>query len=439
MKLRYSTLVFMLLLMGFGAGAKAQPQEISYDGMTGQIPNDMLTSKGVPVNSLFMPFAFKSEVLSSMPKAPSLGDGLFKDSCLLRLEGADQTMEWFSRIESRDSLRARAQVYSAVNNPYTVRYLLNRIADKKAIEERMEREAVAQKKIPSLFQSEELRLPPTVADMKGVKAKKLSMWQSNSVANLQFTQNYISANWHQGGESNISLLSSFNWKFTYRDDKNIQFDNELDWRAGFFSAPSDSLRTFRVNDDQLRLTSKFGYKAFQKWYYTASMEIKTKLFNSYSPNTTTMQSTFLTPVEGYFSLGLDFKTKFEKPRIEELSLFFAPLTYSFKYAARSKMVDVTRYGIDEGKSSLNVIGSMFRGTMKYEIIKNITWDTRVYYFSNYSNVEAEWENSFNLSINRYFSTRVFFIIRYDDRVSKDPDDSFFQFKEFLSFGFTYKW
>ncbi|MGL4994169.1 MAG: DUF3078 domain-containing protein [Bacteroidales bacterium] len=439
MKLRSTILVLALLLMGFGTSAYVHSQEINYEDVSSHIPNDMLTSKGVPINSLFMPFAFKSEVLHSTPKSPSVSEGLFADSCLLRLESADKTLEWFSILGQRDSLRSRAQVYAAVSNPYTVRYLMNRIADKKAIEERMEREAVAQKKIPSLFQSEELRLPPTVAEMKGVKAKKLSMWQSNSVANLQFTQNYISSNWHQGGESNISLLSSFNWKFTYRDEKNIQFDNELDWRAGFFSAPSDSLRTFRVNDDQLRLTSKFGYKAFQKWYYTASMEIKTKLFNSYSPNTTTMQSTFLTPVEGYFSLGLDFKTKYEKPRIHELSLFFAPLTYSFKYAARSHMVDVTRYGIEEGKSSLSTIGSMFRGVMKYEIIKNITWDTRVYYFSNYSNVEAEWENSFNLSINRYFSTRVFFIVRYDDRVSKGVDDSFFQFKEFLSFGFTYKW
>lgn len=430
--------LFLLVALGGELRAEALVQDNWIVNVSGRIPNDMLTARGVPVNPIFLPFAFKAEVL---PRKMNLLPEEEKSGAVgIRLESGDVTMEWFGRLVRRDSIRSRVQVYAAVTDPSTVRYLLNRLESQKAREEQMEREAVSQKKIPTLFQSEESRVPTLPAEMKGVALKKLSMWQSNSVANIQFTQNYISDNWHQGGESNVSLLSAYNWKTVYRDEKNIQFENELDWRAGFFSAPSDTLRTFRVNDDQLRLTTKFGYKAFQKWYYTGSFEFKTKLFNSYRPNSSDLLSTFMTPAEGYFSLGMDFKTSFDKPKISNLSLFFAPFTYSFKYAAQSSKVDVKRYGIEEGKSSLHAIGSMFRGSMKYEITNNIVWDTRVYYFTNYSNVEVEWENSFHFILNRYFSSRLFCIVRYDDRVTlKSPEDSYFQFKEFLSLGFTYKW
>ena len=45
-----------------------------------------------------------------------------------------------------------------------------------------------------------------------------------------------------------------------------------------------------------------------------------------------------------------------------------------------------------------------------------------------------------LAISRFFSTRIYFHLRYDDGVEKTEDNkSYFQLNELLSFGFNYKW
>ncbi|MBR1732434.1 MAG: hypothetical protein IJ729_01640 [Alloprevotella sp.] len=47
----------------------------------------------------------------------------------------------------------------------------------------------------------------------------------------------------------------------------------------------------------------------------------------------------------------------------------------------------------------------------------------------------EWENTFDLSINKYLTTLVFLYPRFDDSVKRaDEDGSYFQFKEYLSLG-----
>ncbi|MGL5319145.1 MAG: DUF3078 domain-containing protein [Bacteroidales bacterium] len=432
MKLR-----FLITLVGFLNALTIFSQDFDLNlQLTFPDQNELLLERQypdtVPVNTLFMPLVFRGEVLPHNMK-------LIKHDEPKAFPVLDLPMDisWLTKAITLDSLRGRAKLYAAVVNPYVTRYYINRLPSKKELDE-IEREAT-KASVPTLFSPEEIQLPKNTAGLQKVKEKQ-SFWKNFSVANLQFTQNYISRNWHQGGESNISLLSNFNWKFQYRDAKNIQFDNEVDWRSGFFSTPSDTLRMFKVSDDQLRLSSKFGYKAFEKWYYTASFEFKTKLFNSYNTNSKDMLSSILTPAEAYFSLGMDLKTKINKPNIQNLSVFIAPLSYSMKYALRDKKVDVTRFGIQSGKKTLHQVGSMVKASMNFPITKNIQWDSRFYYFTSYSNVESEWENSVNFILNRYFSTRVFFIVRYDDRRALiDEDDSFFQWKEFLSLGFTYRW
>lgn len=62
------------------------------------------------------------------------------------------------------------------------------------------------------------------------------------------------------------------------------------------------------------------------------------------------------------------------------------------------------------------------------------WVGRIYYFTDYTSTQVEWENTFNLSINRYLSARVFLYPRFDDSRKRKDDQSNFEFNELLSLG-----
>ena len=62
------------------------------------------------------------------------------------------------------------------------------------------------------------------------------------------------------------------------------------------------------------------------------------------------------------------------------------------------------------------------------------------YFTTYDKVVASWENTFEFKLNRYLSTKLFLHGRYDDGVTLSEDnDTYFQFKEMLTFGLSYSW
>ena len=70
----------------------------------------------------------------------------------------------------------------------------------------------------------------------------------------------------------------------------------------------------------------------------------------------------------------------------------------------------------------------------WNVTKDISWTSRLYFFTNYKKTQVEWENTINLSINRYLSTKLFLFPRFDDGTKKADDASYFQFKENLSVG-----
>ena len=84
---------------------------------------------------------------------------------------------------------------------------------------------------------------------------------------------------------------------TMMTSKKVQFENKIEWKLGFISAPSDTVHQYKTSEDLLRLSSKFGYKAITNWYYTISAEFKTQFFSNYETNSDKMVSSWLSPSE----------------------------------------------------------------------------------------------------------------------------------------------
>lgn len=265
---------------------------------------------------------------------------------------------------------------------------------------------------------------------------KPNFWKYTGDSYLQFSQNYISRNWHKGGESTKSMLSGFNWTANYNDRQRIQFENRIEWKLGFVTAPSDTVHSYKANNDLLRLSSKFGFRAINTWYYTLSAEFKTQFFSNYDTNSDNLISSFFSPAELNIGLGMDYK--YVKEEKCNLSVLINPINYTL-YSVASDRVDPTRFNIKEGHKKESVWGSRLEATLKWAIFKGLTWESRFSYTTNYEKVLGEWENTVTFAFNRFLSTKVFVHGRFDDGVPRVDGQNYFQLQELLSFGLNYAW
>lgn len=265
---------------------------------------------------------------------------------------------------------------------------------------------------------------------------KPNFWKFGGDSFLQFSQNYISSNWHKGGESTKSMLSGFTWTANYDDRQRVQFENRIEWKLGFVTAPSDTVHTYKANNDLFRLSSKFGYRAINTWYYTLSAEFKTQFFSNYATNSDNLVSAFFSPAELNIGLGMDYK--YVKEDKCNLSVLINPVNYTL-YSVSNNRVDPTRFNIKEGHKHESVWGSRLEATLMWKIFSGFTWESRFSYTTNYEKVLSEWENTFTFAFNRYLSTKVFVHGRFDDGVPRVEGKGYLQLQELFSFGLNYTW
>jgi len=295
--------------------------------------------------------------------------------------------------------------------------------------------ALKERVIPqvSLVEKVQTQLPPEreddVDDDWNIVVRKPNFWSFKTNVSLQLMQNYISSNWYKGGESSNSWLAQATIEANYNNKQKVIFNNSLEMKLGFLSTHGDEEHKFRTNSDLLRLTNKLGLQATKHWYYTFLLQSWTQFYPGFKKNDTKVYSDFMSPFEAVFSVGMDYKLNVKK---FTLTATIAPFACDLKYVDRSALV--TSFGVDEGKHSDFSFGSNLTVKYDWNICKNVTWTGRIYYYTDYDRAQLEWENTFNLTINKYLSTKLFLYPRFDDGVSREEGESYIQFNELLSFG-----
>ena len=270
-------------------------------------------------------------------------------------------------------------------------------------------------------------------------------WKSTFSADIKFSQNRTSSNWYKGEINNINIYTNTITSYNYSKDK-LSLTNTLSTTFTINNAPSDTLRKYTIGSDELRFRSNFGLKAIRNWNYSASGEFVTSMGNKYITNTKTKNSAFLAPYTVNAGVGMTFnpKPKFKKKdRSLDLSLSLEPLSFKYMYSG-NKSINLGAYfqKNEEGEymNVLRTFGSTILMTKTTKFSQNVSWYSRLYYFTNYERVIGEFENKFDIALSRYFSTTIYLYLRYDDGVAKkEESDSYLQINEMFSFGFSYKW
>ena len=286
-------------------------------------------------------------------------------------------------------------------------------------------------------QTEEIILPEVDIEAVEPEVKKPNFWTFKGNGSLQFTQSYYSQNWYQGGEKNYAMLSQLTAEANYDNQRRVQWDNKFEAQLGFQTSETDQFHKFKATSNLLRLTSNLGIKAVGHWNYAAQLQLETQPYKSYKANSDELTATFISPLYVRSAIGMDYIIK--KKRFEG-KLHLAPLSYVITYVHRDELI--SRYGINEGHHSKHDWGPNVEFTFTYRMWKNISWASRLYWFSNFHLTRIEWENTLNFTINKYISAKLFLYPRFDDsndkyRAGENHDGTFLMFKEWLSLGLNY--
>lgn len=314
----------------------------------------------------------------------------------------------------------------------------------KMTEEDMRKEVTASDfnsmmKVPEIKIKDEASVvaPKNVEEALEVRKVKPNYWRSSGSFSFDFTQNYISGNWAQGGENNKTLITNLILKLNYNDKKKISFENSFEIKLGFVTTSGDTLHSYRTNNDMLRLKSRFGYKMIKNVDLTVDMECKTQSMPNYPTNKNDFISNFMAPFDASFSLGLNYKRSGKK---WNLSVFFAPLSsYNYKFVRYGYLA--SRYGIRQGRQHKEDFGTQVKPSFSATLFKNVKYTTNMEFYTTYSRAYFNWENTFTMNINKYLKTTLFLHGRFDDSARRLYSDSYgyWQLKEYMSLGLTYSW
>ena len=224
--------------------------------------------------------------------------------------------------------------------------------------------------------------------------------------------------------------------------EHVLWNNELESKLSVYNAEKDSVHRYRIADDLLRLHSNYGLRAWNKVYYTLDAELRTQLLQSHRENRESVQSDFLAPFTINVGLGMryDYSMKSQKVygRAFNFAINVAPISYTYR-GTRREDIELARHGLSPEEPWYQRIGSTVNSTWQWKVNMNLTWTSRLYFNTSYKNVEVEWENTLDMALTRYFSTRFNLNLRYDDAVRPYPGwHRYLQYNELLSFGFNYR-
>lgn len=296
-----------------------------------------------------------------------------------------------------------------------------------------------------------LMMPNSLKDWEE-RFKTSTPWVLGGDGTLGFTQTY-QENWKKGGSSSIALLTIMEGFANYtRPDGKVKWENELELRNGWVKPAEE--KEVQKNDDRIEITSRYGVKAVNKWFYSAELNYETQLFKGYKyPREDKPPiSAFMAPARTFLKLGMDYKPN------KKLSILISPITSKTIYVRDTSLIDQTKFGIPEDRKRQWTPGLNADIMYKKNFTDDIQYETRYKMFINYAQpfqkFDINWENQFTMRLTDLINLNLMIHLIYDDdvlfTVYDDDGDALLdangneiaeprlQIKELITVGFSYK-
>lgn len=289
-------------------------------------------------------------------------------------------------------------------------------------------------------------------DKTNVEAKA-NHWKLSSAFDFGLNQTAL-LSWAAGGFNNLNLAAGLDAQANY--SKNLlAWNNRLQLQYGFFWS-EDKANILQKSSDRIYLESKLAYKTAKdsKWNWTASYDFRSQFSDTWGKyvekeagsgewEPQNLKSSFISPAYNNVALGIEWKPA------EWFDVNISPLTGSLticQVESLRKSYGMPQKGvIGEDIIYGNLLfqfGASVKANAKFSINDAFLYETQVVLFTDYLNKpflqnRVNWDNKITWNVGKYFKVGLSTWMIYDPIVEIDGVKSKIQFKEFLSFNFTY--
>jgi len=274
------------------------------------------------------------------------------------------------------------------------------------------------------------------------KTDTIKSWKKGALFNFGFNQVTLS-NWAAGGNNSISGNGVANFHLNYIGEK-CSWENNLVSGYGILKQNNEGVQK---TDDNIELTSTFGKKATDRWFYSGLLNFKSQFADGFNyPNDSVKISAFLAP--GYLlgAVGMNYKLK------DYFTLFVSPITSKTTFVLDDTLSNAGAFGVDPNRNIRNEVGGYLRGNFQRSVMKNVKITSSLGLFSNFiknpENIDVNWDLLILMKVNKFITTTINTNLIYDDDVIITQDKNSdgineingprIQFKEIIGIGFSYK-
>ncbi|MBZ9729966.1 DUF3078 domain-containing protein [Salegentibacter sp. JZCK2] len=302
--------------------------------------------------------------------------------------------------------------------------------------------------------SDSIRVVPDTTEVDSVI---VTFWTEKNQVGVNLNE-VAFINWNAGGNNSISALLHGNAERNFKKD-DLNWRNRATMRYGINSQEGQALRK---TEDELRLSSSFGYRkdSVSNWFYSAKFNFNTQFTNGYKyPDTSSPISKFMAP--GYLFLGIG--SEYSDP-VEDLVIYISPVTQKSTFVLDQRLANEGMFGVtaavrdtlgnivEKGENVRTEFGFLVSSDFSKEVFENVEVDNQLSLYSDYlnkfGNIDVEWQLNVNLKVNDFIKANVGSHLRYDDDVKFKEDTNGdgelettgprVQFKQMLGVGLVYE-
>lgn len=269
-------------------------------------------------------------------------------------------------------------------------------------------------------------------------------WKFSGAFSLTASQTTL-VNWAAGGDEQIGANAMANFMAHYRKDRH-SWKNDFYGSYGLLKILGDGKdNQLRKTDDKMNFSSKYGYAATKKIFYSGLFDYKSQFANGYKYNddgTKEFNSQCWSPLYLTYTVGMDFQVK------PNIAIYVSPFGGKTTIVRNDYLSSIGAFGVDTLKHARSEFGLYVKFDANFDLCKSVNLATNATFFNNYKDglgdeVDIDWNLIISIKINKFLAFNITSEFIYDEDITiadKDgiPHNSLGQFKNVTGLGLTFK-